>query len=56
MSRKGIEPSALVFLAVNYMPLSMGLIWFRNSLCAVLMTTNVSFTYLFHKLGVEVIY
>ena len=42
MFRKGTEPSASVFSAVNCMPSSMELIWFRNSsLYADLMTTCV---------------
>ena len=53
VSRKGIEPSALVFSIVNCMPSSKELIWFRNSyLCADLVTTNVSSTYLSTDLGV----
>ena len=50
VSRKGIEPSALVFSAVNCMPLSIELIWLKNSsLCVDLMTTNVSSTNPFHR-------
>ena len=52
VSRKNIESSALVFSAVNCMPSFMELMWSRNSfLFADVMTTNVSSTYLFHRLG-----
>ena len=50
-SRKGMNPSALVFSAVNWMPSSMELMWLKNSsLYTVFMTAKVSSTDLFHKL------
>ena len=53
VSRKGIEPSALVFSAVNWIPSSMELIYVKNSsLWTDFMTTKASSTNLFHRLGV----
>ena len=53
VSKKDIEPSGLVFSAVNFLHSSMELIWLRNSsLCVDLMTTKVSSPNLFHRPGV----
>ena len=56
VSRKGIELSALVFSAMNCMPSSMKLMWFRNPLFTDLMTTKVSSAYLFHRPGGVMVY
>ena len=52
VSKKGIDPSPLVVSAVNLMFGSIEFIWWKNSsLCCSSWMTNVSSTYLFHRLG-----
>ena len=52
MSKKGIDPSALVVSAVNLMFGSSEFMWWKNSsLCCSSRMTKVSSTYLFHRLG-----
>ena len=53
VSRKGMDPSALVVSAVNFIFSSMSLMWLKNSsLCSVSKMTKVLSTNLFHKCGV----
>ena len=57
VSKKDMEPSALVFSAVNWMPSSKELMCCRNlSLCTALMTTKASSTNLIHRLGGVVLF
>ena len=52
VSRKGRDPSALVFSAVNWIFSSILFkCWKNSSLCAVFWMTKVSSTYLFQRLG-----
>ena len=54
VSKKGIDPSALVVSAVNLMFGSSEFIWWKNSsLCCSSWMTKVSSTYLFHRLPLE---
>ena len=51
VSRKGMDPSALVVSAVNFIFSSIELMWLKNSsLCCASKMTKVSSTNLFHRL------